>query len=317
MRKCLIIGIDFYQKVKQLHGCANDAYSVKSVLERHSDGSLNFSIQTLIASDQSTKITKRSLKEKVIELFQGRNEISLFYFSGHGFIESTGGFLLTSECERGDDGLSMNELLILANQSKAQNKVIVLDCCHSGAAGSASGSETNANLSEGLTILTASASDQYSIEHGNQGVFTTLFVDALNGSAANLVGDITPGSVYAHIDQSLGPWEQRPLFKTNVRNFISLRKAQPPISLEILRRIVDLFPDPSYRFPLDPSYEPTSEKPIKENTEILSILQKYNRINLVKPYSEEHMYYAAMHSTGCHLTVLGVHYWHLVKKNRI
>ena len=25
-------------------------------------------------------------------------------------------------------------------------------------------------------------------------------------------GDITPGSIYAHIDQSLGAWEQRPLF---------------------------------------------------------------------------------------------------------
>jgi len=36
-------------------------------------------------------------------------------------------------------------------------------------------------------------------------VFTGLLVDALSGGAANLVGDVTPGSVYAHIDQSLGP----------------------------------------------------------------------------------------------------------------
>ena len=41
---------------------------------------------------------------------------------------------------------------------------------------------------------------------GGAGVFTTLFVDALGGAAANLIGDVTPGSVYAHIDQSLGPW---------------------------------------------------------------------------------------------------------------
>ena len=56
----------------------------------------------------------------------------------------------------------------------------------------------------------------------------------MNGSASNLVGDITPGSIYAHIDQSLGPWEQRPIFKTNVRNFTTLRKVQPPISLSDL-----------------------------------------------------------------------------------
>ena len=35
-----------------------------------------------------------------------------------------------------------------------------------------------------------------------------LFVDALNGSAADILGQITPGSVYAHIDQSLGAWSQ-------------------------------------------------------------------------------------------------------------
>ena len=45
------------------------------------------------------------------------------------------------------------------------------------------------------------------------------------------VGDITPGSVYAHIDQSLGPWAQRPVFKTNVKTFVSLRKTEPPIAL--------------------------------------------------------------------------------------
>jgi len=41
--------------------------------------------------------------------------------------------------------------------------------------------------------------------HRRGGVFTGLLVDALSGGAANLVGDVTPGSVYAHIDQSLGP----------------------------------------------------------------------------------------------------------------
>ena len=39
-----------------------------------------------------------------------------------------------------------------------------------------------------------------SMESGGSGVFTSLLVDALNGAAANLVGDVTPGSVYAHID---------------------------------------------------------------------------------------------------------------------
>jgi hypothetical protein len=78
-----------------------------------------------------------------------------------------------------------------------------------------------------MTILTASSADQYASEENGRGVFTELLVDAMNGAAANLVGDVTPGSVYAHIDQSLGPWEQRPVFKTNVKSFVSLRHAAP------------------------------------------------------------------------------------------
>jgi hypothetical protein len=317
MRKALIVGIDFYEKVSCLNGCVNDAYAVKSVLERHGDGSLNFGVNAMTASGSSSSIKRRELKEKVQELFRDDSEIALFYFSGHGYIETTGGYLITSDCKDGDDGFPMDELLTIVNGSKAQNKVIVLDCCHSGLAGTPAMTESKAVLSEGVTILTASAQDQYSLETGGSGVFTTLFVDALSGGAANLVGDITPGSVYAHIDQALGPWEQRPIFKTNVKRFISLREVQPPVALEELKQIIDLFPEPSFTFPLDPSYEPTSDNPVEDRTEVFAILQNYNHVNLVKPVDQEHMYYAAMKSTGCRLTALGAHYWNLVKKERI
>lgn len=317
MRKALVVGIDHYEQCSRLHGCVNDAFSVKSVLERHGDGSLNFAVKLLTASDGSSSIQRKALKEQVTELFRDDADIALFYFSGHGYVEASGGYLITSECADGDAGLSMDDLLTLANASKAKNKIIVLDCCHSGAAGTPALTEGKAMLSEGLTILTASAKDQYSIETGGAGVFTSLFVDALSGSAANLVGDITPGSVYAHIDQSLGPWEQRPLFKTNVRRFISLREVQPPIALHDLKRLTELFPSPGYSLDLDPTFEPTTPNADDVNCERFALLQRYNRINLVKPEGEDHMYFAAMNSKSCRLTVLGAHYWNLVKRDRI
>lgn len=67
--------------------------------------------------------------------------------------------------------------------------------------------------------------------------------DALNGAAANLVVDVTPGSVYAHIDQSLGNLAQRHIFKTNVKKFVSLRKADRPIELSDLQKLTVLFYD--------------------------------------------------------------------------
>lgn len=317
MRKALIVGINYYKEVSDLNGCVNDAYNVKNVLERNADGTLNFDINLITAIDEDTIITKNILKDNVENLFSGDSEIALFYYSGHGYIESTGGYLVTSECQRGDDGLDLNNLMNIVNDSKVKNKIIILDSCHSGELGNLKYNDSLSVLSEGTTILTACSKEQYAIESENTGVFTNLLVDALYGAASNLIGDVTPGSVYAHIDQSLGAWEQRPIFKTNVKEFVSLRKNMPSISVEDLRKITGLFNKPSDIFKLDPTYEPTSESFIEDNGKKFEVLQNYNRVNLVVPVEEKHMYYAAMNSKGCKLTPLGIHYWNLINKNRI
>ena len=45
-----------------------------------------------------------------------------------------------------------------------------------------------------------------------------------------------------------------------------------------------------------------------ENGEKFAILQKFNRINLLVPVGEDHMYYDTINSKSFKLTVLGVHY---------
>lgn len=317
MRKALVVGIDYYDNLSSLYGCVNDAYSVHNVLDRHGDGTINFSINLMISTDASYKITRKMLKEKVKELYDDDCEVGLFYFAGHGYIDSTGGYLITSDCTDGDDGFSLNELLSIVNTSKCKSKIIILDSCHSGIAGTPSENDNNAIIHEGVTILTASSSRQYASEVDGKGVFTALLVDALNGGAANLVGEITPGSVYAHIDQSLGPWEQRPLFKTNVKKFTSLRRVAPSINLSDLSKITELFDHPTKEYILDDTYESDSPNPNLKNVGKFAILQKYNRVNLVIPVGADHMYYAAMQNKSCKLTSLGTHYWNLVKNKRI
>jgi hypothetical protein len=323
MRKALVVGINYYPDIGQLYGCVNDAYAVNQVLVRHMDGELNFDVQLHTAVDAASSISRRHLKDLVVALFADDPDIALLYFAGHGHVEDSGGYLVTSDCQDPDAGLPLDELLTIANGSKAKNKVLVLDSCYSGAAGSPKSLGEKALLSEGLTILTASSKDQYATEENGSGVFTTLFVDALNGGAANLTGEITPGGIYAHIDQSLSAWEQRPIFKTNVKRFCSIRKVTPPVALEDLRQIAVFFKSPRAEFALDPSFEPQPPAPNHgiapdpENNRRFAILQKLNRLNLVKPVGEDHMYFAAMNSKSCRLTVLGEHYWKLVTKGRI
>lgn len=324
MRKALVVGINYYELSSSLFGCVDDAHAVKAVLERHDGGAVNFDCLLLTGIGASKTVKRHELKDKIEDLFKADAEIALFYFAGHGHIESAGGYLLTSDAHRGDEGVSLSEILTFANKSPAKNKIIILDSCHSGIAGTSPEPGQLATLSEGLTVLTASTKDQYATEKNRRGVFTTLLVDALNGSAANLTGDITPGSVYAHIDQSLGAWEQRPVFKTNVKQFVSLRKTTPAISIEDLRQITNLFPCPGYSFQLDPTFEPEltgrangMPQPKEENTRRFSILQKYNRLNLLVSEGGRHMWHAAMESKSCKLTALGEHYRRLVEKNRI
>jgi hypothetical protein len=324
MRKALVVGIDYYEHISSLFGCVNDAHSVKAGLERHGDGSINFGVNLLIGTGSSQPVSRSELKDAIADLFADDSDIALFYFAGHGHIEATGGYILASNSTRGDDGVSLTEVLTIANNSKAKNKIILLDSCNSGVAGTLPDVGQNTVLSEGLTILTASTADQYAKEENGAGVFTTLLVDALNGAASNLIGDISPGSVYAHIDQSLGPWNQRPVFKTNVKSFVSLRKVNPPILLAELQRITEFFPEPGIEFKLDPTYEPEltgrepgMPSPDPENVQKFVILQKYNRVNLVIPVDAPHMWNAAMRSKACKLTVLGEHYRKLVKRKLI
>lgn len=324
MRKALVVGINYYEHADVLYGCVDDAHAVKSVLERNSDGTVNFGVKLLSGTGPTDVVTQAELREQVQELFAGDCEIALFYFAGHGHIEATGGYLLASNAKTGDEGTPLSDVLTWANQSRATNRIIVLDSCHSGIAGSKPYAQTSAEITEGTTILTASTPEQYAREENGAGVFTTLLVDALNGAAGNLVGDVTPGSVYAHVDQSLGPWDQRPVFKTNVKRFVSLRRVQPPISLEELQRITEFFPCKGSELQLDPSFEPERDSlnsaipnPDPVNSAKFAVLQKYNRVNLVVPVNAPHMWHAAMGSKTCRLTVLGEHYRRLVDQGRI
>jgi len=325
MRRALVVGINDYPGA-QLLGCVNDANSIASVLETHSDGSPNFSVKLI--TKPGAEITRSSLKEAVESLFAGECDIALLYFSGHGVITSTGGYVVTPDYKKYDEGISMHDILTLANKSKAKDKVILLDCCHSGAFGTPTISDSNvAQIAEGISVLTASRDSESAMEINGSGVFTSLVVHALQGGASDLRGHITPGGIYSYVDQALGAWDQRPIFKTNVTRFTSLRTITPPVSLATLRRICEYFPNPEDEHKLDPSYEFTNSKSIEnpviepyanpENVLIFKDLQKFESVGLVTPVDEEHMYFAAMNSKSCRLTALGYQYWRLVKEKKI
>ena len=321
-KKALVIGIDAYPG-RPLFACVKDATEIAEILEWNGDESLNCEMHL-----HTDVPTKAKLIELVTNFFAGDTTTAIFYYSGHGYVNELGGFIVTPDAQQFDTGVPMDTILQIANNSASKNRVIILDCCNSGAFGEPRiPAGVMVGLREGTTILTASRKNQVALEVNGHGIFTNLLLEALKGGAASLSGHITPGSVYAYIDQALGELEQRPVFKTNITRFISLRTVTPPIPKKTLWKIANYFPTPDLQFRLDPSYEDSNKlevenKPvppyaIPEHTAMFKDLQKLQGVGLVVPVDAPFMYFAAMNSKSCCLTPLGQHYWRLAKKKMI
>ncbi len=315
MRRALIIGIDDYPGCP-LNGCVNDARNLEKVLSRHHDGRINFQCEGLTSPPK--KLTRPLLRKRISELFKHPADLAFLHFSGHGTINGLGGYLVTPDYCDYDVGIPMTEVLAMANDSKVREVFITLDCCHSGAFGTTPViSNEKIILSEGVSVITATRSGQEALEEGGGGVFTSLLVEALEEGAAGLLGEVSAASVYAYIDNALGAWDQRPLFKANVSRFTRLRDAAPRVSIGLLRKIFIYFPLPAENFLLSPEFEPTVEPHDKHKESTFRDLITLRHAGLVEPVGEEHMYFAAMNSKACALTSLGKYYWRLVNENKI
>lgn len=319
MRRALCIGIDQYE-FGSLTGCVNDARRMEAILRTHHDGSPNFDCRTLLAPTGSRNdiVTRSTLRKGLEQLFNDKADVVLLHFSGHGTVNDLDGFLVTQDATKYDDGVAMSQVLTYANNSKASEVVILLDCCYSGALGNPPTIDNKkASLREGISILTASRGDQPSVETGGGGLFTSLVVDALEGGAADVLGAVSAPAIYAYVEAALGSWDQRPLFKAYVTRVLELRCCAPPIERAILRRLPELFPLPAEDFQLDPTYEHTSGNADTTNVATFKDLQKLSRLHLVVPVDAPYMYDAAMQSKACRLTPSGRYYWRLAKNNRL
>lgn len=323
MKKALIVGINNY-KNSPLEGCVNDATQIAELLTTDGNGDPNFEVK-----QKNNVQTKAELLKDLNDLFcKGKADVALFYFSGHGS-QSFGGSIVTPDYNGLDMGISMAEILRMANTSKSENKVIIMDCCFSGTMGDLTASCSNeALVGPGVTILTACDREEVSFEDSKtkHGVFTSLLIEGLKGGAADLAGNITAANLYTYVDQSLGAWEQRPLFKTNISKSLAIRKVEPKVSKRVLRKICQYFDSPDALYELNPSFEetnyPEAEHTLivpyaeKENVKKFKELQLLESIGIVEPVGEQHMYFAAMNNKGCRLTSIGQHYWKLSKDKR-
>lgn len=314
-KAALLVGIDEYVG-RPAPGCARDVENLKPLLAQNYDKTANFDCKTLTAP-AGTKgvVTRAALREQLQLLMAKHVHMALFYFSGHGIVAPRGTMLMTQDAVRFDEGVDMEEVLWLANESKIPEVVIIIDSCFAGDLG---GSRVLRDgyviLREGVAVLAASTEREGSMGASQGSVFTSLVCEALRGGASDVIGEVTAASVYDFAEKLLLPQQQRPQFKANLSQLTPLRMCAPHVPFEVLRRLQDYFPSPDKEYALDPEHdEDPRDKPpgsVRNPTKeaIFRDLRTAAAAHLVEPVGEEYMYWAAIRSKSCRLTPVGQFY---------
>jgi hypothetical protein len=316
MRKALLIGIDVYSNFSKLAGCAADAKRMCQMLETHEDGTRNYDCQ-LFTGSRKRPIDRDFLRQKWELLFEDFKDEILFYYSGHGAKTNTGAQIATRDGTGTNPGLAMDDLLTLAYQSRAREVVLILDCCYAGGMGDPAILGGNAFLREGVTILAASSSMGIAKEVAGHGVFTDLVLSALNGAVADVRGNVSAAAIYGFVEQALGGWDQRPIYKSYASQASPIRRCKPHVSNEILRDLLTLFKKTDSVHRMNPSYEYTHTSAKKEKVEIYNKFKILRDARLLRTSDGDDLYFNAINSGSVMLTPLGQFYWNLSKKKRI
>ena len=311
----LCVGINDYDHFTALEGCVEDATKLSASLSRNDDGSPNFHIIQLLSSEML--VSESTLRSSVRELFSRKSlDVALFYFAGHGANTSSGSFLVSQDGIDDNEGIYMAEVIAAANESPAKERIIILDCCHSGAIDDLFGGSINIQLGTGVSVLAACRDSEMAMETADGGLFTEMLRAALDGGAADVRGKVSIANIYAYLDEIFGVWDQRPVFKANLEQLVNLRQNKPKVPEELLRKLCDpdFFKMPTTEHGLDPGYEPSLEPRDSNKEAIFSVLQQMRAASLVEPVDEDHLYFSAKNRGSCRLTPLGQFYWLVGRK---
>ena len=227
-RWALLIGVNGYKPaIGRLMYSISDAKNMKQVLDSRNDG-FKTTKSTLLSDDQSSKLppTKVNIIENVSRICKAAKskDTILIYFSGHGAIgEEKECYLLPLDASL----VSIEQTAIpwhwfrdQLDKSRAKNKVIIIDACHSGAGRDPAAAVRKSiqviegiehNTTEGFVCLCSCSGGQLSYELPDleQGIFSYYLVKGISGAADPLRPDVNIESLYKFVrDRTVAHAEQ-------------------------------------------------------------------------------------------------------------
>lgn len=223
VRRALLIGINKYKYMRHLDYCANDMKVLKEKLVKF--GGYSEKLVTLF-TDIDRPPESIASSTLLIELDQflesaGPGDTVLIAFSGHGACDENGqNYWMPCNGYRkmiAETALSMARVEDLLRTCKARQKILILDCCHSGS----EKAETTTHdfdpdklaPGKGIVRLFSCSRKQYSVEspEHQRGVFSHFLSEALEGKAdetegGNRDGHVTVTEAYDYVHKHVKEW---------------------------------------------------------------------------------------------------------------
>lgn len=261
--RVLSIGISRYEELDSLDFTASDARRITRAYAEV--GGVDENRLSTLVDDESPDISlSGALVTSHVQQFFGKctsKDVAVFFFSGHGVRLPTG-FALAASDFSVDDGqagaISMESLRETLASCRARSKIVILDCCHSGAFGAAPNDIAEPFRSvPRCVVVAASRPSEASLETQTlkSGVFTHWLERGLRGAAnSKMDGEVDATELFEFVSKGVKQTtsgQQSPAIAfdqtTEIPRMIELRKPDRPSDM------VGLIP-----FPLPPSPETMS-----------------------------------------------------------
>jgi len=199
----LLIGVSDYEPgLTPLPSAVRDVEAMRQVLANPEMGGFAEADITVLPNPD-----RQTMEDAIYTLFANRqkDDLLLFYFSGHGVVDDGGEFYFASRSTRKDQGRLVPPTAVAAGsvqgwmqQSRSQRQVMILDSCFSGAfaKGVTAKDSGSVNVEQflggrGRAILTAATSTQYAFAHEgfDLSVYTHYLVEGIRTGGADLDDD--------------------------------------------------------------------------------------------------------------------------------
>lgn len=203
-RLALLVGISEYPEckdLKPLHGSLLDVDAMQRVLVTNGE----FAEEDVVILKN---VSRQEIEESIHNLFNARerqkDDLVLFYFSGHGVVDEGNKLFLGTPSTRKEGNKIVKPTTVRAtylhdamNDSKSQHQVLIFNCCFSGAfaQGMTVMDDGSVNLKnqlggKGRAILTSSSMVQPSFQpDGEMSIYTRYLVEGIETGAADRDGD--------------------------------------------------------------------------------------------------------------------------------